>query len=75
MMIFPLPAYQSHEGRKRHILLPYHLKDLTKLDINQDYKHYICITSKQDAEKWTLKNHIFANFDEAKLCKVINEDS
>ena len=28
----------------------------------------------KDAEKWTLKNHIFANFGEAaKLCKASND--
>ena len=30
---------QSHEGRKRHILLPFHSKNLTKLAIFHDYKH------------------------------------
>ena len=31
---------QSHEGRKRHLLLPFHSKNLTKLAILHDYKHH-----------------------------------
>ena len=30
----------SHEGQKRHLLGPFHLKDLAKLAILHNYKHH-----------------------------------